>query len=403
MQQFLIRWVFIGFAIRLGLMLLIHFSGAEQGLSLTKDSFLYHNVGSQMAEYFRTGDAASWPIRVSGVIDFGWEYFIGFVYYFTGDQPLAIKFVCVLAGTLVPVVHCRMAYLVTGDERVAKLALVLSMLFPTQIYYSTLMVRDSIATLAVSLIFLGVVEYVAKPVSPWLLHLGIGFGMMVLMRSYLAAIMAATIPLGFVAAALVGGSGAVARGKAALGFVLVAGLLIGVVGFAPEMVAEVDTQFTDLSYINKVRRKLNKGSGAFYAPGEVTEIGENVTDTTISFVVGLYFFFFSVNPSSLNTVRQFMALPEVVLVAVGTFYSIRGARVLWAERRYLFTVLIVPTIVITFGYSVATTNGGPLMRWRMQLLGVYLVVAATGILASRVQRSEPRLPDSAKGMKGEPG
>ncbi len=387
-RNFIIRWVSIGLVLRLSLMLLIHFSGAEKSLSLTKDSFLYDRVGLEMAEYFRTGDPAYWPTRVSGFIDFGWEYFIGCVYYITGHQPLVIKLLCVIAGTLAPLVHYRMAYLVTGDQRVARLVLILSLLFPTQVYYSTLMVRDGVATLGVSLIFLAVVEYVVKPTSSWLLHLMIGFGIMISMRSYLAAVLAATIPLGFVAAAIVGGAGTVGRGKVAIGALLLAGLLVGVVGFAPEMVAEVDTQFTDLSYVNKMRRKLNQGSGAFYQSGEVTEIGENVTDTTISFVVGLYFFFFSVNPSSVNTIRQFMALPEVVLVVIGTIYSIRGARVLWNERRYLFTVLVVPTAVITFGYSVATTNGGPLMRWRMQLLGVYLVIAATGLLASRLRRAQ---------------
>lgn len=390
LRNFVSRWVLIGFAIRVSLMLLIHFSNAEKELSLTKDAFLYDNVGVQLAQYLRTGDPNDWPVRLAGVIDFGWEYLIGGIYYLIGHQPLVIKSICVLASLIASYVHFRIAYLVTGDDRVARLVLVLSILFPTQVYYSTLMVRDSVATLGVSLIFLGVVEYVAKPMSSWFLHLSIGFVIVVLLRSYLAAILAATIPLGFVAAALVGGGGAIARGKAALGFVLLGGLLVGVVGFAPELVAEVDTQFTDLSYINKIRNKMNTGSGAFYSEGQVTEIGEDFFDTTISFAVGIYFFFFSINPGSINTIRQVMALPEVLLVAIGAFYSIRGARVLWYERRYLFTVLLVPTIVITFGYSVATTNGGPLMRWRMQLMGIYLVIAATGLLAARVARVSKR-------------
>ncbi len=390
-KKFVIRWLLIAFGLRLGLMLLIHFTGAEKSLSLTKDSFLYDRVGLEMAEYFRTGDAAYWPTRVSGFIDFGWEYVIGCIYYLTGHQPLAIKILCVMAGTLTPLVHYRTAALVTGDQRVARLVLILSVLFPTQVYYSTLMVRDTVATLGISLIFLGIAEYIANSKSAWMIYMAIGWGVMISMRSYLAAILGVTVPLGFVVALLVGGGGEDAsRGKLALIGLLMVAVMAGVVGFAPEMLAEVDTQFTDLSYINKIRRKLNKGSGAFFQSGEATQIGEDVTDTAVSFGVGIYFFFFSINPSSLDSIRQFMALPEVVLVAVGAIYSIRGARVLWNERRYAFTALMVPTLVITFGYSVATTNGGPLMRWRMQLLGVYLVLAATGLLATRLRASRSR-------------
>ena len=77
-----------------------------------------------------------------------------------------------------------------------------------------------------------------------------------------------------------------------------------------------------------------------------------------------------------------MALPEVFLVAFGTYFSIRGAWTLWMERRDIFLPLIIPTLVMTLGYSAATTNGGPMMRWRMQLLCVYLILAATGAITS---------------------
>ena len=82
-----------------------------------------------------------------------------------------------------------------------------------------------------------------------------------LLRSYLAAVLAVTIPLGFVAAFLFGTTSESSRGQIALGAVVILVLLTGVIGFAPEMVAEIDTQFTDLSYINKIRRKLRRNGG----------------------------------------------------------------------------------------------------------------------------------------------
>ncbi len=389
LRNFITRWLVIGFILRFVLMLLIHFTGADKSLGLTKDGFLYDKVGLELAEYLRTGDPAYWPSRLQRFTDFGWEFFVGVVYFFAGHQPVLVKLFCVIVGTITPLIHYRTALLVTGDQRVAKLALVLSILFPTQVYYSTLMVRDSLATMGVSLVFLAITEYTSRAISSrWMLHGALGMAIVVSLRSYLAAILCVTIPLGFLAASMFSGvGGSESRGKLALAGVILAAVLAGVIGFAPEMLSEIDTQFADLSYINKIRRKMNQGSGAFFQSGNVTEIGEDVTGTAVSFGVGIYFFFFSINPSSLNTIRQFMALPEVVLVAVGAIYSIRGAKVLWNERRYVFTVLMVPTFVITVGYSVATTNGGPLMRWRMQLLGVYLIMAATGLMATRLRKT----------------
>ena len=388
-KRFIATWLLAGLALRLVLMLVIHFTQIDKSLQLTKDGFLYDRVGVEMSEYLRTGNSMMWPARVTRVVDFGWEYYIGGVYYLFGHQPLLIKLSVVLAGVFVPLIHYRIALLATDDERVARLVLVLSMLFPTQVYYSTLMVRDAIATLGVSLIFLGITEYITRPLSRWLLHLVIGFTIMVLLRSYLAAILAITIPIGFLLAGLLG-SGNSGRGRILVGGVLIAVFAFGVVSFSPGLIAEVDTQFADINYVNKVRRKLNQGSGAFYRSGNVTEVGTSVTESITSFVVGIYFFFFSINPSSLTSLRQIIAVPEVILVAVGALYSIRGGCVLWRERRYRFIVLMFPTAILTLGYSIATTNGGPLMRWRMQLVGIYLVLAATGLLAARVQRGRKR-------------
>ncbi len=378
------RWIVTGFVVRLMLMVVIHISGAEKSLNLTKDAFLYDQVGLEIAQYYASGGLAEWPARVTRVVDFGWEYFIGFVYYLFGHSPLIVKLTCVIAGSLVPLVHYRTALIVTNDTRIAFTVLFLSVFFPTQLYYSALMVRDSVSALAVSLVFLGLAEFIRKTSPTWFVTLGVGFLIMIGLRSYLAAMLALIIPVSFLITAMVasGGRGRAVVGTLALGFALLATIL-----FAPELVGELDTQFTDLNYINKVRTKMNVGGGAMFSSGGVTEIGSDIIETISSFAVGLYFFFFSVNPAQLGSIRQIMALPEVVLVVFGVYYSIRGGFVLWRERRDIFLPLLIPTLVLTLGYSAATTNGGPLMRWRMQLIGIYLIMGATGLITSIRARS----------------
>ena len=366
-------------------MLLIHFSGAEKSMSLTRDAFLYDEVGAAIAEYYTTNGSTAWPARVRSVVDFGWEHFIGIVYYLFGREPLLIKLVCVFVGAMVPLLHCRTALIVSNDTRVALLVLIISTFFPTQVYYSALMVRDSISAFSVSLLFLGLAQFIRKTTFWWWLNFLIGFLILVSLRSYLASVLGVVIPMSFLATAVVSQGG---RARAMAGIFVIGVTVAGVMVLAPALVGEVelDTQFTDLNYINKVRTKMNHGSGAMYADGSVTQVGSSIVDTAMSFLVGLYFFFFSVNPSNLSSIRQIMALPEVVLVALGTWYGIRGGWVLWKERRDIFLPLLLPTLVMTLGYSAATTNGGPLMRWRMQLLGVYLIAAAVGVVTATRQK-----------------
>ena len=269
--------------------------------------------------------------------------------------------------------------IVTDDAKIGLTVLILSAMFPTQVYYSALMVRDSVSALSVSLLFLGLAQYIRHTTFFWWVTFFTGFLMLTALRSYLASLLAIIIPVSFLITALVsqGGRTRVVSGMLAL---LVA--VFCVTTFAPELIGELDLQYTDVDYVNKVRNKMNSGSGAMFADGSVTEVGGGLIDTISSFAVGLYFFFFSVNPTQIGSIRQIMALPEVLLVASGTYYSFKGAWTLWKERREIFLPLIIPTLVMTLGYSAATTNGGPLMRWRMQLLCVYLILAATGVITS---------------------
>ena len=274
----------------------------------------------------------------------------------------------------------------SNDTRIGLAVLIVSTFFPTQVYYSALMVRDSVSALSVSLLFLGIAQFIRKTTPWWWLTFLCGFVMLISLRSYLASVLVVVIPVSFLVTAILSQQG---RGRALAGIFVVGLAVVGATVLVPALVdselkeiVEWDTQYTDLDYINKVRTKMNRGSGAIYSDGSVTQLGSSVVDTATSFLIGLYFFFFSVNPSQLGSIRQIMALPEVMLVVVGVWYGTTGAWVLWKERRDVFLPLILPTLVMTLGYSAATTNGGPLMRWRMQLLGVYLVIAATGLIAS---------------------
>ena len=134
------------------------------------------------------------------------------------------------------------------------------------------MVRDSISAFSVSLLFLGLAQFIRKTTFWWWLNFLIGFLILVSLRSYLASVLGVVIPMSFLVTAVVSHGG---RARAMAGIFVIGVTVAGVMVLAPALVGEVelDTQFTDLNYINKVRTKMNHGSGAMYADGSVTQVG----------------------------------------------------------------------------------------------------------------------------------
>ena len=80
-------------------------------------------------------------------------------------------------------------------------------------------------------------------------------------------------------------------------------VILGASIFAPELVGELDLGYTDLEYVNHVRDEMNIGNGAIFDDGSVTKIGSGLLDTISSFAIGLYFFFFSLNPTQIDSFR----------------------------------------------------------------------------------------------------
>jgi len=137
-------------------------------------------------------------------------------------------------------------------------------------------------------------------------------------------------------------------------------------------------QVMDMEYWNSTRQKMNRGSGALYGDQEVPELGKSIISTVQGVAIGLYFFFVSVNPTEMSSIRQWMAVPEVLIVLYMVPKLYRGFRRIMRYHRFEFIAVLFVAVAITFGYSSVTTNAGPLMRWRLQVVNVYIIVAAIG-------------------------
>ncbi|APZ95938.1 putative membrane protein [Fuerstiella marisgermanici] len=366
-----------GFTVRVSLLLLLHFSGVERSLRLTKDAFLYDSLGRQIADYYRSSGKTAWPSRVTGVIDHLYEHVVGIIYYMSGDSMMAVRLINALAGSLVILCVWRMARYIT-DPKTALRCATWACYFPTQLYYSCLPVRDSHSTLAMAMIFLGMTAIASGGRGRHVAALPIGLVLTAGYRGYVAGVLLFLVPASWLVSFLVVKS----RNKSkfvqrivVLSFLFVP--IMASVGVEKVFTTGKAAQMTDLDYWNSTRVKMNRGSGAVYN-SDIPEIGKNVVDTVTGVAIGIYFFFVSLNPSEMDSVRQWMAIPEVAIVLYMIPKMYRGFRRILKYHRFQCFSLLFVAFAITFAYSSVTTNAGPLMRWRLQVANVYILIAAIG-------------------------
>lgn len=369
---------YVGFAARMAFVTFFMITGVDRTYRLTKDGFFYDRIGKEIAEYYRTGGMTPWPARVKAVIDFMYEHLVGIVYYVTDDSMLAMRCVNAAASAFIPVLVWRCALYIT-DRETSRRAAIWSALFPTQFYYSCLPVRDSLSTFSIVLVFLGMTAVVSRGRKWDILALPIGLALTAGFRAYVFTVLAALIPCCWIATAML----AKARNK---GKFIVKILFLGIVASVIGVYFGLDNAFssgkaayvTDLDYWNTIRIKMNHGAGAVYSDGDIPELGASIRDTLYGVLTGLYFFFVSVDPTNISSFRQFMAIPETLIVVYMLPSMWRGFKRILKFHRFTCLPLLLVAGAITFGYSSVTTNGGPLMRWRLQVVNVYILVAAIG-------------------------
>lgn len=378
----ILRVFWIGLGLRCGLVLTLQATGVERSLKLTKDAFLYDSVGKQIAEHYRTNGGTSWPGRVSGVLDHLYEHIVGLTYYFTDDSMLVVRLINVLAGCLVILATWRMARYVTDADTAYRCGL-WACFFPTQFYYSCLPVRDAQSTLAMTLVFLGMTALTAGGKRTHVLALPLGILLTAGYRTYVATVLVFLVPAGLCAAILLARSQKKSKflGRAALLGIIALGVA-GPAGIEKLSSTGKAAQVMDMEYWNATRQKMNHGSGALYDGEDVPELGESIVATVQGVAIGLYFFFVSVNPTEMDSVRQWMAVPEVLIVLYMVPKLYRGFKRIMRHHRFEFIAVLFVAVAITFAYSSVTTNAGPLMRWRLQVANVYIVIAAIGLSRS---------------------
>ncbi len=374
-RQYLRSVMLLGFLLRITLVAIFVATDAIYRLRLSPDSERYHRVGLEIMEQMHRGNFnwINW-------VDNGWFQFTGFVYYLFGPYSLLMQLWNIALSTATIAVVYELAKEVTRSSAVARSSALLVALMPSFVYWSCLMLKDTTAIFAVSVLVLATVNLRYRFSFTWLATAVSCLMILLCLREYMF----------FVCTVLMAGSlclylpGRLSWWSAGLTLILLGWFpaLFGYGWFGLD--AFRSSHYFDLDYINHVRVAMgDHGSGAIFEHDSVATWGQgSVLDQAWALTKTVLLFFVSVNPLDVGSLRQWMALPEALLVLALIPALIRGLQILWADRQNA-----LPLLVFAFGITLilvlATTNIGALFRWRMQVMPLFVIALSLGVFASR--------------------
>jgi len=94
--------------------------------------------------------------------------------------------------------------------------------------------------------------------------------------------------------------------------------------------------------------------------------------------IGLFYFVFAPFPWMLGSIRQIVAMPEMLYWYTLMPAMVRGGRILLRKRGRESLFLLLLLISLSVGYAIGQGNIGTMFRHRAQVLPIFLILAAVG-------------------------
>lgn len=368
-RSFLMRVMWAGLLLRLGLTLVVHYSLPVWFFA--PDQITYEDVGWRTLQYHRGAGPIPWQIE--GTAEVGYFYWNAFLYLIFGFAPLAPKLVNAFVGTASALLCYRLAGELAGKGP-ARTAALLTMFFPSLVLWSALNLRDPVVLLITVALFLNVVRLRIRPSGMAFFGVLLALALLVLFRDYMA-IMAL---LGILGATFIG------KGRGIPVNLFVGAIIFGVALFAYQRFGLGSEWVESASFeaIAQQRQNMAFGGTAFRPEVDVSTPLRGLQYLPM----GLAFFFLSPFPWQLGSALSLMTLPEqllwyALLPAVGS-----GALYIVRQRYHAFGPVLVFMLLTSALYALVEGNAGTAYRHRAQVLVFFLVLAGVGLTLRRLRR-----------------
>jgi len=373
-KQFLISLVLAGLIARIAVAAAIRAVGIQAFLA--PDEGTFHINGYQFSLWLAGESPYMISVKFQNTLQVGYFYLVGVFYHVFGVHRFPPILLNCLVGALAAVPVYRIASHL-GGVRAARPAAILVTFFPSVLLWSTLLIRDSLVVLVLLSILATVMELRVAFSTRGIAKLLILFVALGLLRQYLFLVLAGMAALSFV----VGRTGRTGR-TIAVGVVAVLALaaLMHSSGFG---VGELER--ASLEQLNMQRRYNSNAADA--KTSIMPEVDISTPKRALFYLpIGIVYFLFSPFPWQVLSVRQALAIPDVLLWYGLLPTMFLGLRSLVRHRFRDAVPLLALIACITVLYALVEGNVGIIFRHRAQVIAPMMVIAGVGLAVRRAKK-----------------
>lgn len=319
----------------------------------------------------------------SGAGAWGMLYLVAAVYTVIGRNMLAIQFINAAVGAATAPVIFHVAQHLFNNRRVSMLAAFMTAFFPSLILWSSQGLKDGLIVMTLALSILMTLRLMRKVTFSRVLTLSLCLMVLMSLRFYIFYMMSAAIVGSFVIGMKASNTSALAQRFVAIAAIGLALTWFGVLRSAGQQF----DKYANLDALQRSRSDMATSAGSGFGKDvDVRTAGGAVTVIP----VGLVYLMFAPFPWQFASIRQSIALPEMIiwwlafpLLILGFWYALK-------HRLRDISPIVLFTSMLTLAYSLFQGNVGTAYRQRSQLLVFYFIFVAVGAILLK-ERSEDRV------------
>ena len=294
-------------------------------------------------------------------------------------------------GAATAIVVYNTAERLFNNQRVSRLAGLLVGFFPSLVLWSSQALKDGIIVLVLALAIYCTLCLMEEIKVGHLVVLTSCLLMLLTLRFYTFYMMTAAVAGSFI----IGGKKLDANGfMRRFAAIIAIGLVFtyfGVAGFAG---SQID-HFANLKVIQNSRKDLAKSADS----GFMQDVDVQTTEGALTAIpVGFVYLLFAPFPWQLGSLRQSIALPEMVIWWVSFPLLILGLWFSLKHRLREVAPIVIFTTMLTLAYSLVQGNVGTAYRQRSQLLVFYFIFVAVGAVIMK-ERTEDKQREAERAKK----
>ena len=382
-RTFLLRVFLLGITARLIVATAIYVAHLEEFFGGDANTYSFYGQALLQSLHGDAYHTARYLAFVqSGGSAWGMLYVVAAVYEVVGTNLFAIQLLNASVGASTAVVVYFNAKYLFSNLWVSRLAAILVCFFPSLVLWSSQALKDALIVFALSLAILATLRLQEKVTAGYVCVLAVSLLALLSLRFYIFYMMGAAVAGSFILSlGSVNAQGLLKRvvAVAAIGLVFT---WFGVIRYA-------DTQFTNFGSL-KVVQEARQDQARSAESGFAKDVDVQTTEGALTAIpIGLLYLLFAPFPWQLATVRQSIALPEMIvwwicfpLLILGLWYGLK-------ERLRQVTPIVIFTSMLTLAYSLFQGNVGTAYRQRSQLLVFYFIFVAVGVIIIK-ERLEDR-------------